>query len=411
MNNRLTKIATIIVTSAFFMAGCDSDNSSFETPNGELSSNSGIVSQKNFSLLTADVAPGVIDLSTGVFTKTDVELTVFIGDRNNQTLTDSHTINFVAEYGLVEPSCVTTDGSCSVTWSAIKRPDPGGPGDDGTVTITAYTIGEEGFIDANGNNVFDDGDGTVFDDLEEPYIDADENNVFSAGDVVIDVVSTNDPTGANQVHDLADGFFNGPNCTHSSLCGVAQSITIFDSVSMSLTSGVATRTIGGSVTGLAGSGLVLQNNGGDDLNIVANGDYTFATPVEDGLTYTVTVLTHPTAPSQTCSVANNSGNVSANVTNVDVTCITNAFSIGGTVSIPAGETLVILNNGNGGDALTLTDADTTFVFTTLIEDESGYDVTQLSYTNIGGGGANCTITNGAGTVSGANVGNIDISCP
>ena len=179
--------------------------------------NAGIVSFKNFSLLASDTQPMVIDPITGIFTKTDVTMTVFIGDRDSQLLTDSHTVFFNAEYGLIDPSCVTVNGSCSVTWSAIKRPDAGGPGDDMRVTIIAYTIGEESFTDTNGNGVFDDADST-FTDIEEPYIDADESNSFTMGDVIVDVVNGNDATGANQTHDIGDGFFNGPGCTHSSLC-------------------------------------------------------------------------------------------------------------------------------------------------------------------------------------------------
>jgi hypothetical protein len=261
----------------------------------------------------------VIDGATGVFTKTDVELTVYIGDRNNQTLTDSHTINFVAEYGLVEPSCVTEEGACTVTWSAIKRPENNGPGSDGFVTITAYTIGEEGFTDVNGNNVFDDGDGTDFDDLEEPYVDVDESFNYTTGDTIIDVVSTNDPTGANGVHDLADGFFNGPGCTHSSLCGIAQSITIFDGVTMSIISN--TYTIGGTVSFVtAGQTLVIQNNLGDNLTLTnADTTFVFATPIADGSPYAVTELTPPAAGS--CTIDNATGTVSgANVIDVNITC-------------------------------------------------------------------------------------------
>ena len=155
MNNRFIKIIALLAGSVIYVSGCD-DTSVYKTPDTSSTSNAGTVSQTNFSLLTADVAPAVIDVGTNIFTKTDVELTVYIGDRKNQTLTDAHTIYFVAEYGLVEPSCVTDDGSCSVTWSAIKRPVAGGPASDGYVTITAYTTGEEGFTDSNGNNVFDD---------------------------------------------------------------------------------------------------------------------------------------------------------------------------------------------------------------------------------------------------------------
>jgi hypothetical protein len=99
-----------------------------------------------------------------------------------------------------------------------------------------------------------------------------------------------------------------------------------------------TYTIGGHVDGLAGSGLVLQQSGHDDLSISADGDFTFATPLDDGATYAVTVSTQPGNPSQTCTVANGSGTVAgADVTDVAVTCTTdivdsifkNGFDTGG----------------------------------------------------------------------------------
>jgi hypothetical protein len=84
-----------------------------------------------------------------------------------------------------------------------------------------------------------------------------------------------------------------------------------------------TYTIGGHVDGLAGSGLVLQQNGGDALAISADGDFTFATPLNDGASYVVTVFAQPGNPAQTCTVANGSGTVDgANVTDVAVTCTT-----------------------------------------------------------------------------------------
>lgn len=80
-------------------------------------------------------------------------------------------------------------------------------------------------------------------------------------------------------------------------------------------------TIGGSVSGLAGSGLVLQNNAGDALAISANGSFTFATSVASGGIYAVTIKTQPSAPTQICTVTAGSGNAAANVTNVVVTCV------------------------------------------------------------------------------------------
>ncbi|HEB76618.1 MAG TPA: hypothetical protein ENJ04_09725, partial [Nitrospirae bacterium] len=79
-----------------------------------------------------------------------------------------------------------------------------------------------------------------------------------------------------------------------------------------------TYTVGGTVSGLSGT-LTLQNNGGDDLVVSADGAFTFATPVADGATYDVTVLSHPVG--QACSVTGGTGSVSgADVTDVSVAC-------------------------------------------------------------------------------------------
>jgi 6-phosphogluconolactonase (cycloisomerase 2 family) len=104
-----------------------------------------------------------------------------------------------------------------------------------------------------------------------------------------------------------------------------------------------TYTVGGTVSGLTGSGLVLQNNGVDNLARSADGAFTFATAITSGAAYAVSVLSQPTAPAQTCTPANGSGNVATNVTNVTITCVTNPPS--GVTNIgPAGGTV----NGHYG---------------------------------------------------------------
>jgi 6-phosphogluconolactonase len=80
-------------------------------------------------------------------------------------------------------------------------------------------------------------------------------------------------------------------------------------------------TIGGTVSGLTGTGLVLQNNGGNNLTINANGSFTFTQQVQSGSTYNVTVATQPANPTQICSVTSGGGTVAnAAVTSVNVTC-------------------------------------------------------------------------------------------
>jgi len=81
----------------------------------------------------------------------------------------------------------------------------------------------------------------------------------------------------------------------------------------------ATYTIGGSVSGLTGTGLVLRNNGGDDLPVAANGAFTFTTAATQGSAYAVTVAVQPSG--QTCAVTGGSGTVNAaNVGSVQVAC-------------------------------------------------------------------------------------------
>jgi hypothetical protein len=66
---------------------------------------------------------------------------------------------------------------------------------------------------------------------------------------------------------------------------------------------------------------VLQNNGGNDLPIAANGSFIFSAPVASGSAYAVTIKTQPTNPSQTCVLSGGSGTiVAANISNVVVAC-------------------------------------------------------------------------------------------
>ena len=178
------------------------------------------------------------------------------------------------------------------------------------------------------------------------------------------------------------------------------------SVGLSGVGGTATFTVGGTVSGLEGTGLVLQNNGGDDLSISADGSFTFATALADGSGYDVTVLTQPGSPSQSCSVSNGSGTLSgANVTDVAVSCSTDTFTVGGTVSGLEGSGLVLQNNG--GDDLSIS-SDGSFTFATALADGSSYAVTVLSQP--GSPSQSCSVSNGSGTLAGADVTNVAVSC-
>jgi 6-phosphogluconolactonase (cycloisomerase 2 family) len=175
-------------------------------------------------------------------------------------------------------------------------------------------------------------------------------------------------------------------------------------------SAIPTFTIGGSVSGLAtGASVVLQNNGGNNLTVTASGSFTFSTPVASGSTYAVTVLTNPTTPSQNCTVTlNGTGTATANVTNVGITCVTNTFTVGGTVSGLAGTGLVLRNTANGIPTNLSITANGAFTFSTAIASGTAYVVTVP--TQPATPTQSCAITNGSGTVGAANVTNVTVTC-
>jgi len=164
-----------------------------------------------------------------------------------------------------------------------------------------------------------------------------------------------------------------------------------------------TYTVGGTVSGLIGSGFVLLNNSGDDLSVSANGTFTFATKLTNGKDYAVTIGAYPDNPLQTCTVTNGSGTISgASVTNVEITC-TSIYTVGGTVSGLTGSGLVLKNNG--GDDLSIA-ADGSFTFASKIADGNTYAVTVGTQPS----GQTCVLTNPSGTISGANVTNVAVQC-
>jgi hypothetical protein len=173
-----------------------------------------------------------------------------------------------------------------------------------------------------------------------------------------------------------------------------------DVTNVSVSCATNTFTVGGTVSGLTGT-AVLQLNGADNLTIDTNGPFTFATLVAESGLYNVTVLSQP--DSQTCTVVNGLGaNVTSDVTNVSVTCSTNAFTVGGTVVGLSG-TLVLGNNG--GDADTIT-SNGPFTFSTPVAEGSPYNVTVFVQPD----SQTCVVFNGSGTMGGSDVTNILVSC-
>jgi hypothetical protein len=197
----------------------------------------------------------------------------------------------------------------------------------------------------------------------------------------------------------------GPSQT-CAVAGGSGTVGGADVTSIAVTCVTNTYAVGGTVSGLAGTGLVLQNSGGDDKPVAVNGAFSFATLVASGSTYAVTVKTQPSSPSQTCTVANGNGTVAgASISGVAVTCTTNSYSVGGTVSGLAGTGLVLLNGGGDDKPVAVNGA---FTFATSVASGLAYAVTVK--TQPSSPSQACAVTAGSGVVGGANVTNVVVTC-
>ena len=189
----------------------------------------------------------------------------------------------------------------------------------------------------------------------------------------------------------------GESCTVSAGSGTATANVTSVAVACA-----NTYTIGGSITGLTASGLVLADNGGNNLSVAANASaFTFTQPVAAGAAYSVTVVQQPTG--EICTVSSGSGTASANVTSVGVACAANAYTVGGSITGLTASGLVLQNNG--ADNLTVSSGATTFTFSQTQLAGTAYDVTVFQQPT----GETCTVSSGSGTISGS-VSNVGVAC-
>ena len=85
-------------------------------------------------------------------------VTMSLADRQGNPVPDGTAINFVTEGGvMIPPVCTTVNSSCSVLIRS-QNPRPA----DGRVSILAYALGEEDFVDLNFDNAYTPG---------EPFVD------------------------------------------------------------------------------------------------------------------------------------------------------------------------------------------------------------------------------------------------
>lgn len=164
-----------------------------------------------------------------------------------------------------------------------------------------------------------------------------------------------------------------------------------------------TAVIFGSITGLAGSGLVLQNNGGSDLEIPSVAQTFLFSGLREGEAYRVTVKSQPTAATQTCIVNNGAGVAFEQVRTVSVACTTTPFVVRGSITGLTADGLTLRINGSETQSVPAGAA--SFAFLPVLSGAS-YTVTIGSQPS----GQTCVLNNGNGVVGAAAVTNIIVSC-
>ncbi len=109
--------------------------------------------------------------------------TVISSDRMGNPVPDGTIINFVTEAaGQIESSKATVSAN-GLSSTTVNFQTAGTRPWDGRITILAYALGEESFVDANGNNRWDTGE--AFQDLGAPFVRRNFSGSYFVGDQLI----------------------------------------------------------------------------------------------------------------------------------------------------------------------------------------------------------------------------------
>ena len=202
-----------ITTSVRVVATVHASSPAITSLSNVLVVSTGVPDQRHFSLSTQTGNCEGLD-----FDQVCSVLTATLGDHFGNRAPDGTAVNFSAEGGVIDASCVTGampasgatpsgqstnsqtgpgSGTCSVTLRA-SNPRPA----NGRVTVLAYVAGEEDLVDTNGNNVYDSGD-SYADKSPDIFRDDNESGNWTAGEPCVG------PNSNGTCSTPGDGQYNG----------------------------------------------------------------------------------------------------------------------------------------------------------------------------------------------------------
>ncbi|OGU16140.1 MAG: hypothetical protein A2076_05735 [Geobacteraceae bacterium GWC2_53_11] len=234
---------------------------SISSKSDQLIVSTGLPSQDGFSV-------SIEDSYTESFNKDGVKdkVTARLSDHFHNPVPDGTAVYFTTSGGSIEPSCTTVKGVCSVTWTS-QAPRPA----NGRAVVLAYAIGEEAFIDLNGNGVADAGE---FTDTAGAFRDDNENGIFNAGETYI-------PFNSIGIFDVADGKYNGI-LQGSSSFGAPKSKHIYYNSAIVMASSLA------NVTNSCGNSIAVALGGSTSCTITVSDKNNGSMPVGTTVAFSYT---------------------------------------------------------------------------------------------------------------------------
>jgi len=166
--------------------------------------------------------------------------------------------------------------------------------------------------------------------------------------------------------------------------------------------------ISGTAFNVTKPGLVLTNNGGDDLAVDASGRFIFAKLVDTDAGYNVQVKSVPTnvEKKEDCIVIRGSGKAVFSVSDIEVICTIRSHALGGTIIGLAGASnLVLVNGSDRKDIAPAATATQTFAMAPVPED-SAYGISILRQPD----GRTCTVEKPSGKMLTADINDIVVRC-
>lgn len=160
--------------------------------------------------------------------------------------------------------------------------------------------------------------------------------------------------------------------------------------------------VSGSIQGLNRGGLILSNGGKQLILDAAVAQFQFPDLLAPDTEFEVKVVEAPKG--QKCTASNNKNKINYYTYNTTViSCSTDPYALGGTVTGLTGSGLVLANGSNTAAVLP---GATTFTFADLVPNGAPYGVTVLSQP----AGQTCVLANASGTMPMEPRTNIAVSC-